>query len=113
MTSFKSMTDVAYDVMSKKKHSMDFSHLWQEVSNQIKIYDEDEAISQFYTDLTLDGRFASLKNNNWDLKERYTFEETYVDLSDVDADEDEEEASEDLEEGLDGEFIKGEDEEDY
>ncbi len=113
MASFKSMTDVAYDVMSKKKHSMDFSNLWKEVVNTTHIQDEDEAIAQFYTDLTLDGRFASLKDNNWDLKERYSFEETYVDLSELDTDEDEE-LTEEVEEDEDGEIIKSEeDEEDY
>ena len=110
MTSFKSMTDVAYDVMSKKKRSIAFGKLWEEVLNRANVADEDEAIAQFYTDLTLDGRFTSLKDNKWDLKERYTFEETYVNLTDLDTEEDdEEEMDEEVDHEEDGELNKEED----
>ena len=110
MTNFKSMTDVAYDVMSKKKRSMTFSKLWEEVANRVNIANGEEAIAEFYTDLTLDGRFASLKDNKWDLKERHTFEETYVNLADMDADdEEEEEVDAELEDEEDGEMKNEED----
>lgn len=110
MTSFKSMTDVAYDVMSKKKQSMAFNMLWQDVANTINSLD-DEAIAQFYTDLSLDGRFVSLEGNKWDLKERYKFEETYVSISELDTDDDdEEELDGELEEDEDGEIVKNEEE---
>ena len=35
MASAKSMTDIAYDILSKKKRSIQFAKLWEDVS---KIY---------------------------------------------------------------------------
>lgn len=75
----KSMTDVAYDILSSKKRAMQFSKLWEDVS---KITGASmDNVSQFYSDLTLDSRFASLKENKWDLVERRKFSESHVDIS--------------------------------
>ena len=38
----KSMVDVAYELMSKKKKAVNFYKLWQEVS-EVKGFEEDEA----------------------------------------------------------------------
>jgi DNA-directed RNA polymerase subunit delta len=87
MASAKSMMDVAYDVIVKKKRAILFTKLWEEVS---KIYGvSNDKIAQFYSDLTLDSRFVSLKENKWDLIERRKFEESHVDLSAIELDEDE------------------------
>ncbi|MBR5341263.1 MAG: DNA-directed RNA polymerase subunit delta [Erysipelotrichaceae bacterium] len=95
MASAKSMTDIAYDVISKKKRAMQFGKLWEEVS---KLYGAStDKIAQFYSDLTLDSRFASLKDNKWDLIERRKFAESHIDLSEIELEEDEpEEEEEDL-----------------
>ena len=86
------MTDVAYDIMSKKKRAIQFGRLWEEVS---KIYGvSNDKVAQFYSDLTLDSRFASLKGNRWDLVERRKFEESHVDISKIELDEDEPEEGE-------------------
>ena len=45
--------------------------------------------------MTLDSRFVSLKENKWDLIERRKFEESHVDLSAIELDEDEPEEIED------------------
>ncbi len=93
MASAKSMTDIAYDVISKKKRAIVFPKLWEEVS---KIYGaSNDKIAQFYSDLTLDSRFASLKDNKWDLIERRKFAESHVDLSEIELEDDEPEETED------------------
>lgn len=84
----KSMTDVAYDIMSSKKRAVQFSKLWAEVSKATGA--SDDVVAQFYSDLTLDGRFASLKDNKWDLKTRRKFSESHVDLKKIELDDDSE-----------------------
>ena len=93
----KSMTDVAYDIMSSKKRAVQFSKLWAEVAKQTNASGED--VAQFYSDLTLDGRFASLKENKWDLKSRRKYSESHVDLKKIELDDSdsEYESEEDIE----------------
>ena len=95
MASAKSMVDVAYDVIAKKKRAIPFSKLWEEVSKTYGV--ANDKIAQFYSDLTLDSRFVSLKENKWDLVERRKFEESHVDLSEIELDEDEPEEVEEKE----------------
>ena len=86
MASAKSMTDIAYDILSKKKRSIQFNKLWEDVS---KLYGaSNDKVAQFYSDLTLDSRFVSLKENKWDLVERRKFNESHVDISKIELDED-------------------------
>ena len=99
----KSMTDMAYDILSGKKRAIQFSKLWEEVSKKLKI--SNDQVAQFYSDLTLDPRFASLKENKWDLIERRKFAESHVDLSKIELEEDEPEFVDD--DGM--EVIKEED----
>lgn len=91
----KSMTDVAYDIISSKKRAIQFSKLWEEVSKKIGV--GNEMVSQFYSDLTLDSRFASLKENKWDLIERRKFAESHVDISKIELGDDEPEEGENSE----------------
>ena len=56
--------------------------------------------SLFYTNITLDGRFITVGENNWDLRSRHKFSDVHIDMNDIYAD-DEEEASEELEEDVD------------
>ena len=79
----RSMTDVAFQLLSKKKNSTTFNKLWDEVS-QIMGYSENVAerkIASFYTSMMLDNRFTSLGNNKWDLRSRHTYNETHFDTS--------------------------------
>lgn len=80
----KPMTDVAYDIMSKKKRSVQFAKLWAEVSRATGM--TNDKVAEFYSDLMLDGRFAALKDNKWDLKERRKFSESHVDIKKYDID---------------------------
>jgi len=93
MASAKSMTDIAYDILSRKKRAVQFNKLWEEVS---KLYGaSNDRVAQFYSDMTLDSRFASLKDNKWDLIERRKFNESHVDISAIELDSDEETEEED------------------
>jgi len=93
MASAKSMTDIAYDILSRKKRAVQFNKLWEEVS---KLYGApNDRVAQFYSDMTLDSRFASLKDNKWDLIERRKFNESHVDISAIELDSDEETEEED------------------
>lgn len=96
----KSMTDVAYDIMSKKKRAVQFSKLWADVSKETGA--SNDMIAEFYSDLTLDNRFASLKENKWDLTERRKFAESHVDLKKIEMEDEDEEAQYDPE-GVDEE----------
>ena len=94
--------DVAYDYLKAQKHSVSFRDLWQVVKAQLGFTDAQaqKKISQFYTDLTLDGRFTSLENNVWDLKSNHKFDEVFIDTANLlDEDpEDEEETEQDSDE---------------
>lgn len=86
------MTDVAFEIMSKKKRAIQFKKLWEEVS---KVYGvRNDQVAQFYADMTLDSRFVSLKGNRWDLINRHKFEESHVDISQIELGEDEPEEGE-------------------
>lgn len=111
----KSNLDVAYELVLKKKNPVQFLKLWEEVS-QIQGYTQEAAdalIGKFYTNLSLDGRFITLGENTWDLRERYSFDKVHIDMNDVYSEveeeiiDEDEEVSDDLEE----DFDKDEDEE--
>ena len=84
----QTMTDVAYNCLSKRKKEIDFAKLWAEVSKIMKIPEEKlkRKKSQFYSELMLDNRFASLNNNKWDLRNRRKYDEVHVDTSDIEID---------------------------
>ncbi len=88
MATKQSMTDIAYDILSGKKRPVLFAKLWEEVSSTYGA--SNDKIAQFYSDLTLDSRFVSLKDNKWDLVERRKFEESHIDLSEIELDDDDE-----------------------
>lgn len=94
----ESMCDAAYNCLVKHKNEMPFSKLWQAVVKTLEIPEELQSRkkAQFYSELMLDTRFASLKGNTWDLRNRRSFEEVHIgqnliDEFDDDTDEIEEE----------------------
>ena len=58
----KSMVDVAFDLMTRKKKPVVFLKLWQEVSEIMgfTVAQEEDNIAQFYSDLSLDDRFVNV-----------------------------------------------------
>ena len=88
----KSLLDYAFDCISQSKEPVNFKDLWAYVVTESGI-DEARKISSFYTNLMLDGRFVTLGENNWDLRSRHSFDKVHIDMKDVYATVDEEEAS--------------------
>ena len=103
-----SMVDVAYELMTKKKTAVNFYKLWNEVC-QMKKFDEEkrnEKESLFYTNITLDGRFITVGENNWDLRSRHTFSEVHIDMNDIYAEEEDvpEEPEEDVDSTIEDDY---------
>ena len=82
MTKRKALIDIAYDVLSKKRKPIAFKNLWLEVLAKAEMSPEEagEQLGRFYSDMSLDPRFVQKDENKWDLKKRYKFAETYVEL---------------------------------
>ncbi|MEA5026835.1 DNA-directed RNA polymerase subunit delta [bioreactor metagenome] len=100
--SSRSMADIAYEIMKKKKKDVPFSKLWEEVSQTMGLTETQamNKIASFYSSLMLDTRFTLLADNKWDLRERHTYNETHIDTSSLVIDDDEEDIVDD-----DGELI--------
>lgn len=87
----KSMIDTAYDVVSGGDKEMTFSDILLAVGKKLGLT-EDELVKKagnFYTDLSLDGRFVTLGDNLWDLRSRHKYEQVHIDMNDVYSEEDE------------------------
>ncbi len=96
----KSLLDHAFDYVSKSKEPVNFQDMWNYIVEQAGLDAETAAnkVSRFYTNLMLDGRFVTLGDNTWDLRERQTFDKVHIDMKDVYSEVDEEEDSTDSEE---------------
>ena len=111
-----SMCNVAYEILKEVNEKVAFSALWETVCGRLGIEgeDKDNLISNFYTQLTLDGRFMFLDENYWDLRANHTFDEfsddSYDSYSDEEDDTDVEELLDEDEEGL---HYEDEEESDY
>ncbi len=79
----KSLIDHAFEFISSSKSGAKFPEIWEYVSKEANLSKEeqDNKISIFFTNLTLDGRFVNLGDNYWDLRNRHTFDVSYVDNS--------------------------------
>ena len=88
----KSNLDVAFELVSKKKNPVEFAKLWEEVSSIQGLTSEEASkrVGKFYTQLSLDGRFVTLGENTWDLRERHEFDKVHISMNDVYADIEEE-----------------------
>ena len=101
----KSMIEVAYKVLTNNNGAMPFVDLWKDVSQEMGFTQTqfEDNIAQFYTDLSLDGRFLNMSQNTWDLRSRHTYSESVMDTDSIAIDEDDEddEESELIEDELD------------
>ena len=110
-----SMCNVAYEILKEVNEKVAFNALWETVCDKLGINEEDKKnlISNFYTQLTLDGRFMFLDENYWDLRINHTFDEFSDDSYDSysDDEEDVEDLIDEDDEGL--HYEDDEDGEDY
>lgn len=90
-----SMIEVAHAILAQHGETMAFADLVNEVQQYLGKSDEEirERISQFYTDLNIDGSFISLGDNTWGLRAWYPYdsidEATVGETDDSDEDDDE------------------------
>lgn len=81
-----SMVDAAHSILEGRKQPISFADLYSKTCDKLKMDNPAERkakMGRFYTDLSLDKRFASLKDNKWDLTNRRKFDETFVDVDDL------------------------------
>lgn len=81
----KSLLEFAFDYVSKQKDPVSFTEIWEYVVKESGISAEEAKIrvARFYTNLSLDGRFVTLGENEWDLRNRHTFDKVHIDMKDV------------------------------
>ena len=98
----KSLIEIAYEFVSKSKNPVHFDEIWNHVKAEAGLSEEEagKKAGQFFTNMMLDGRFVTLGENEWDLRERHTFDKVHIDMKDVysdvqTSDEDSEEDEED------------------
>jgi DNA-directed RNA polymerase subunit delta len=95
----------AYDYLVECGGERTFAEIWSHVVETLEMENPENRISAFYTNLTLDGRFVTLGDNLWDLRERNTsdkvlkldpkvlYGDSTADVHDEDIDEDSDENS--------------------
>lgn len=73
-----SMVELANLVLLDQKEKMAFLDLFEEVVTLKQLTNEqkDRNLSQFYTDLNMDGRFIALGSNVWGLKQWFPLSQT-------------------------------------
>ncbi|KRL94616.1 DNA-directed RNA polymerase, delta subunit [Limosilactobacillus equigenerosi DSM 18793 = JCM 14505] len=71
-----SMIEVAHAILSYHGEAMAFADLTNEIQQYLDKSDEEirARLSQFYTDLNIDGSFISLGDNTWGLRAWYPYE---------------------------------------
>ena len=97
----ESMVDVAYSVLKDLNKITRFCDLYNEVAIRLELTEQEkeDRISKFYTGLSLDGRFVTLGDNEWDLRSNQTYDKVHIDMNDVYSDmEEETKANTDFEE---------------
>lgn len=80
----KAMIEYAYEIMQQeKKESLPFATLWKLVSKKAELTkeDADKKVANFYTQLSLDGRFVASRGNKWSLRDRLKFNSAHIDLN--------------------------------
>jgi DNA-directed RNA polymerase subunit delta len=72
-----SLIELAHHYLEEKKQAFSFAELLDDLANLLDL-SKDELNSrmvQFYTDMNIDGRFLSLGDNRWGLREWYPFDQ--------------------------------------
>src|SRR5690606_15571821 len=77
------MVEIGMHILEDTNKPMDFRELFNRIAELkgISEADKDEHLSQFYTDLNIDGRFMTKGSNLWGLKKWYPVEEIDEDIS--------------------------------
>ena len=86
-----SMLEVAELLIQRKIKPQKFEKIAKEVCEIMGLTDEEfqSKLPQFYTDLTLSGKFVNVGEDKWDLKSRQKYEVANYDTYDIDFDDEE------------------------
>ncbi len=86
------MIEVAHEILKQHGDVMPFADLTNEVQEFLGKSDEEirERLSQFYTDLNIDGSFISLGDNLWGLRSWYPYDSIDEAVVHIEDDDDEE-----------------------
>lgn len=86
-----SMIEVAHAIFEQTGEVMDFTDLLKEISDYLDLTDKkiESEMTQFYTDLNIDGSFISLGNNRWGLRSWYPIDSIDEELTHDNDNEDE------------------------
>lgn len=89
----KSMIETAYQVLDSQGQAMPFLPLWDQVAKEMGFNQtqHDDNIAQFYSDLSMDGRFTSLKGNTWDLRKRQSHANNVIDMASLSVEDEDDE----------------------
>lgn len=73
-----SMIEIANLILSEQKQELNFIDLFNIVAQhkQFTEAQKDDLLARFYTDLNVDGRFATIGSNVWGLKRWYPVDQT-------------------------------------
>lgn len=87
-----SMLEVAELLIQRKIKPQKFDKIAKEVCEMMGLTDEEfqSKLAQFYTDLTLSGKFVTLGEDKWDLKSRQKYDVANYDTYDIDFEDEEE-----------------------
>ncbi|MED4464395.1 DNA-directed RNA polymerase subunit delta [Metabacillus fastidiosus] len=79
------MAEVAYELLVEKRQPIVFKDLVAEVASLLELSEKQVAakISQFYTDLNIDGRYICLGENTWGLRSWYPYEQIEEEVTPV------------------------------
>jgi DNA-directed RNA polymerase subunit delta len=115
------LIELAYEILTARKQSINFRDLLEQIAelNGVQVDDLRSRISQFYTDLNVDGRFLCVGENQWGLRLWYPFDQSEDEIIVVPKVKKKkakkavlEDDFEDIDEIAENEFILGDEEED-
>jgi len=71
------LVEIAYEILKEKKEPLPFHELVDRIAELLELSPEQvrNRISQFYTDLNIDGRFINVGANTWGIKSWYPVEQ--------------------------------------
>ena len=86
-----SMLEVAELLIQRKIKPQKFGKIAKEVCEMMGLTDDEvqSKLAQFYTDLTLSGKFVTVGEDKWDLKSRQKYDVANYDTYDIDFDDEE------------------------
>lgn len=88
----KALIEYANDVLTLSNEPMTFKELFDKAielsSLDLTQSELRSKMASLYTQLSIDGRFALLKDGKWDLKSRHFFEQVHISLDDACGDDD-------------------------